>query len=322
MRTFIAIILIAVFTGIAAPVDSHLPRIRIAHLRNDRGPFADAYPGALNSLLEHVRTNTSADVDPVPLDIADFSDPMLKNIPFVYANFADRTDWTFNQKEAENLKNYLARGGFLFIDAGINAAFLRGGIAYGQHHSYAEWEPTPELVTAFKTIFPDLSFEPVRRSDPLFRIFYAGLPDPSNLPDAVRDYTVNEKWPDGTYSIVAIKLNGRVAVIASPIIAMGWGRNAIGQWTTNIRFRILEDTQGLNDYLKNAAYSGMQFEIAREDGGKDLVFCQQEATPSWAREPNGKSRVFKYYGSAEINQFAHEFYTRLGTNILIYALTR
>jgi len=32
--------------------------------------------------------------------------------------------------------------------------------------------------------------------------------------------------------------------------------------------------------------------------------------------------VFRYYASREISDFAHVFYTRLGTNILLYALTR
>ena len=43
--------------------------------------------------------------------------------------------------------------------------------------------------------------------------------------------------------------------------------------------------------------------------------------PSWANEPGGKWRVFRYYGSREISDFAHTFYTQFGTNIILYALT-
>ena len=296
--------------------------LRIGRLEGARGPLAMSYAGALQSLLQHVRETTLANVVPEPVDIKDFSDERLMTLPFVYANFADRSDWTFSEAEKNNLKGYLERGGFLFIDAGITASFLRGVHGAGQHHSYAEWDATPELKEAFKDIFPNEQFQVLKRSDPLFKAFYAGLPDTSLLPDSVRSYTEQEKWPDGTYSTVVLKINGRVAVMTTPIIAMGWGRNAAGQWISRIQFRILEDTQGLTEYVKNASYSGERFEAVREDGGKDVIYCQSEATPSWNHEPSGKTRIFKYYSSPEISDFAHEFYTRLGTNIVVYALTR
>jgi hypothetical protein len=137
----------------------------------------------------------------------------------------------------------------------------------------------------------------------------------------VREFVVNEKWPDGTYSMVALHVKGRIAVLASPIIAMGWGKNSLGGWQTTIRFRIREGTEGLSDTLKTAAYDGARFETTREDGGKDVIYCQKKALPAWVEEPGGHWRVFRYYGSREISDFAHVFYTRLGTNILVYALT-
>jgi len=142
------------------------------------------------------------------------------------------------------------------------------------------------------------------------------------LPDTVKSYTEQEKWPDGTYSAVALRRQGRIMVLATPIVAMGWGKNSLGQWNTTIRFRVLEGTAGLDDYLSTAAYSGPRFEVVREDGGKDVIYCQDAALPAWANEPGGHWRVFRYYASREISDFAHIFYTRLGTNILLYALTR
>ena len=58
---------------------------------------------------------------------------------------------------------------------------------------------------------------------------------------------------------------------------MGWGKNRLGQWDTTIRFRVLEETTGLDAYLGNAAYGGAKFEVAREDGAKDIIYCQEEA---------------------------------------------
>jgi hypothetical protein len=45
------------------------------------------------------------------------------------------------------------------------------------------------------------------------------------------------------------------------------------------------------------------------------------AMPAWVNEPEGNWRVFRYYSSREISEYAHVFYTRLGVNIFIYALT-
>lgn len=315
------VILITMFAFLAHDC-AMAAEIRIGRLAPDASMFMDNYPGALQSLLRHVKANCLANVAPEPILISSFEDEKLLELPFVYANFADRKDWNFTRKEADMLRKFFKRGGLLFIDAGITAEFLRTNKRLGQHHSYAEWDASPELKNAFKNVFPNDDFTPLKRSDPLFKAFYRGLPDPSLLPVTVKDYTVNEKWPDGTYSTVVLKLHGRVAVMTTPIIAMGWGRNALGQWSTHIRFRILEDTQGLTQYLSNASYSGERFEVTREDGGKDVVYCQSQATPSWAHEPSGKTRMFRYYGSPEINDFAHAFYTRLGTNIIIHALTR
>jgi hypothetical protein len=245
----------------------------------------------------------------------------LFEFPFVYVNFADRQDWKLSDLERRNLRDYLERGGFIFFDAGINAEFLRDDPMLGQHHSFADWEACPELKALVKGVFPEKEFQPLKRSHPLFRAFHQGLPDPVNLPATVRDYVVREKWPEGTYSAVGLEVKGRLAVLATPIIAMGWGRNSIGAWTTTIRFRVLEETGGLSDYLKTAAYSGSRFEVTREDGAKDALYCQERALPAWVQEPGNRWRVFRYYGSREISDFAHVFYTQLGTNILVYALT-
>jgi hypothetical protein len=297
------------------------PEIRIAQLSPAVESWRRNYANALPSLLSHVAEKTYTNLVPEPVLINDFTDERLLECPFVYANFADREDWTFSPAEQSALRHYLQNGGFLFIDAGITASFLRDHPELGQHHSYAEWDANPQIKEAFAAVFPGREFQALRRNDPLFRAFYQGLPDTSLLPDTVRSYTEEEKWPDGTYSAAALRINGRIAVLTTPIIAMGWGKNSLGQWTTTIRFRILESTSGLDDYLERAAYSGARFEVVREDGGKDVIYCQEQAMPAWANEPGGKWRVFRYYGSREISDFAHVFYTRLGTNILVHALT-
>ncbi len=281
-----------------------------------------SYPYALTTLLRTAEKLTTIKINPEPEIISSFEDEKIFKHPFVYVNFADRPDWTFTPLEQDNLKKYLDRGGFIFVDAGINAEFLRGNVKHGQHHSFGEWEACPPLREAFATIYPEKSFEPLERSHAIYTSFYKGLPDPSILPDTVRDFVTNEKWPQGTYSAVAMKVKGRIAVLATPIISMGWGKNQLGNWRTTIRFRIRESGPGLSEYLSTAAYDGARYETVREDGLKDVIYCQKTPPlPAWAHEPDGGWRVFRYYHSREISDYAHIFYTQLGINFIVYALT-
>lgn len=324
IRCAVACLLVALTVPLApasdSPASAVVERWSIVQLV-EGDPFRRFYPGALTSLLEEISRQTTIAFEPDPIYISDFEDPRIFESPFIYVNFGDRTDWSFTLAEKENLRRYLDRGGFIFIDAGISAEFLRGEAQHAQSHSFAEWEVTPALAEAFEEIYPDRDFEPLDRSHPVFRSHYFGLPDASSLPEAIRDYVVNEKWPQGTYSFVGLHVEGRLAVLATPIIAMGWGRNELGQWVNPIGFRVREDADGMSARLRDAAYSGRIFTVAREDGLRDTVYCQPENMPAWVEEPDGRFRIFRYYQGTEISDYAHEFYTRLGVNIFIHALS-
>lgn len=278
-------------------------------------------PSALPSLIQQINEVTTLRLHPDPLFIESFEDERIFLHPILYVNFGDKTDWNLSTREKENLKNFLDRGGFLYIDAGITSEFLRGDVQHGQRHSFADWEIHPVLEEIFVSLYPDKSFERVPRSDSLFRVFYHGLPSTAELPENLVDYVVNEKWPQGTYSFLQLKIDDRIAVLASPIISMGWGRNHLGAWTNTIAFRVRESGEGLEEQLQAAAYQGERYEAVREDGRLDVIYSQQPARPSWVEEPDGTWRIFRYYHSREISDFAHQFYTQLGVNIMIHALT-
>jgi hypothetical protein len=295
------------------------PAVRVGQVINVNSG-GRSYPSALRSLLALTDEETSMKMDKDPRIFSSFEDEGMFDCPFIYVNFVDRVNWELTKKEQRNLKRYLQNGGFLFIDAGINSAFLRGDKKQGQHHSFADWSVTPQVGDAFKKIFPGKKFKALPRAHKLYKIFYKGLPDPSVLSESVRKFVVNEKWPQGTYSAVSLEVNGRVAVLCTPIIAMGWGKGFNGEWETQIGFRVRESTDGLGDYLKNAAaYSN--YEANREDGGKDIIYTDSANKPKWVKEPDGTWRVFRYPQAQSISNFAHEFYSRLGINILVYALT-
>lgn len=279
------------------------------------------YPKAIPTLLQTLQKKTSISVAPYAKVITSFEDPNMFKYPFIYVNYADREEWVFSETEKENLRRYLKNGGFLYIDAGINAEFLRGDKRFGQRHSFAAWEISPDVGKAFKSVFPTRTFTSLPRSHSIYKAYYKGLPNASQLPESVKEFVINEKWPDGTYSSVALKVDGRIAVLATPIIALGWGKDELGNWRTYIQFRIRESEEGLSERLSTAAYTGARYEVKREDQQVDTIFCQERALPAWVKEPDEQWRVFQYYGSREISDFAHKFYTQLGMNIIIYALT-
>ena len=310
-----------IFVLVAIGWQTSAQELRVAQLVNGTTASLNRnYPTALPSLLVSARQATGLPFAPEPVLVSSFNDPRLSGCPVIYINWDDRPDWNeMPEIEVMALRQYLQNGGMAMVDAGIATSFLRKLPGKSQHHSFAEWDAQPEVKDFFAKVLPGEPFLPLRRDDPLFRNCFEGLPDASLLPEVVRAYTQDEKWPGGTYAAVAIRLQGRLAVLCTPIIAMGWGRNARG-WESFISFRTLEGTDGLGELLEEAPYSGPRFEVTREDGGKDAVYCQGNALPAWAQDPTGNWRVFRYYESRQISDFTHVFYTRLGINILVTAL--
>ena len=303
---------------------SGLSQVKILEIIDPDLRFAQTYPYALKTLLNLVDQETSVPIETVHDTAPNFEEESIFDYPFIYMNYASRKEWKFSKLEKENLRKYLERGGFIYIDAGINAEFLQQGSA-GQHHSFAEWRVCPPVGNAFKEVFKGSEFEALKRSHPLFKSFYKGLPNASVLPDTVREFVVNEKWPKGTFSAVGLKVKGRIAVLCTPIISMGWGRDSLGNWRTTIGFRIRESAEGLDAEVAKIDPSD-SYKTVREDSiiGKkdtyDTIYCVEGSKPAFVREPNGKVRAFRYYHSTEISNFAHQFYSRLGVNILVYGL--
>jgi len=196
-------------------------------------------------------------------------------------------------------------------------------------HSYAAWEERVEVRDWFTQLFPDKLFAPLPRNHEIFRTFYQGLPDneylqlekeQKRLPDTVLTFVEQEKWPQATYSFVGMKVNGRLACVASPICAMGWGMDEFGSWIPPISFRIRESAEDFDETLKLASFEGKTYEVTREDGLKDVIYTIPGKRPLWVREPTGRWRIFKYYSGEEISDYAHSFYARLGMNVFLYAL--
>ena len=283
------------------------------------------YPDALPSLLKMMNEQTNGRFDTDPLFINRLTDERLMENPILYVNCDEQPNLEFPLEERDALRRYMEQGGFVYLDAGIKASFLGADLG----HSYAAWEERPEVKDLFSLIFPEKTFIPLARDHDLFRTFFRGLPKNSDLkiqasqkrlPETVLSFVEREKWPQATYSFVGIKVKGRLACVASPICAMGWGRDEFGAWIPPIAFRIRESAENFDQNLKLASFSGGTYEVTREDGLKDIIYSENGQRPLWVQEPNGKWRIFKYYSGEEISNYAHAFYSRLGMNVFLYAL--
>ena len=283
------------------------------------------YPDALPSLLKMLNEQSTARFDIDPLFITNLTDERLLENPILYVNCDEQPNLEFSPEERDALRRYLELGGFLYLDAGIKASFLGSDLG----HSYAAWEERPEVRELFSQVFPQKTFIPLPRDHDLFRTFFRGLPknqdlkiqeNQKRLPEAVLTFVEREKWPQATYSFVGMKVKGRLACVASPICAMGWGRDEFGAWIPPISFRIRESADDFDENLKLASFSGGTYEVTREDGLKDIIYSESGQRPLWVQEPNGNWRIFKYYSGEEISNYAHAFYSRLGMNVFLYAL--
>ncbi|MAN37993.1 MAG: hypothetical protein CMI21_10330 [Opitutae bacterium] len=283
------------------------------------------YPDALPSLLKMMNEQTFARFDTDPLYVSTLTDERLLENPILYVNCDDQPNLEFPQEERDALRRYMEQGGFVYLDAGIKASFLGSDLG----HSYAAWEERPEVKEWFAQVFPEKTFIPLPRNHDLFRTFFKGLPkndylkieqNQKRLPDTVLKFVEQEKWPQGTYSFVGMKVKGRLACVASPICAMGWGKDEFGAWIPPISFRIRESAENFDQNLKLASFSGGTFEVTREDGLKDVIYSEPGQRPVWVQEPTGRWRIFKYYSGEEISNYAHAFYSRLGMNVFLYAL--
>jgi hypothetical protein len=328
MRPFVKLLIVLIasapFSFVESIAQSNEGSVRIVQLLRQENSIR-RYPDALPSLLKMMNEQTNARFDTDPLYINSLTDERLLENPILYINCDEQPNLEFPLEERDALRRYMEQGGFVYLDAGIKASFLGADLG----HSYAAWEERPEIKELFSLVLPEKTFIPLGRDHDLFRTFFQGLPknedlkiqaDQKRLPETVLSFVVREKWPQATYSFVGIKVKGRLACVASPICAMGWGRDEFGAWIPPISFRIRESAENFNQNLKLASFSGGTYEVTREDGLKDIIYSENGQRPLWVKEPKGKWRIFKYYSGEEISNYAHAFYSRLGMNVFLYAL--
>jgi hypothetical protein len=95
-------------------------------------------------------------------------DPELFKYPIAY--IIEVSWWTLTDREAEALRTYLQKGGFLIVDD-----FKRPG-DFGS----PGWEP---FEANMRRVFPGVRFYDMKASHPIFHAFFE-IDDPANVPQA------------------------------------------------------------------------------------------------------------------------------------------
>ncbi|MGH9558458.1 MAG: DUF4159 domain-containing protein [Bryobacteraceae bacterium] len=127
------------------------------------------YPRSDRHLLQGVRRLTRIDARSVEQVVSLDGTDDIYNWPVLYA--VEVGHWKLPQKEADQLREYLLRGGFLMVDDFHGSELWQGN---------NEWETFMESMTR---VFPDRPIEDIPNNDPIFHVLY-DLNDRFQVPGA------------------------------------------------------------------------------------------------------------------------------------------
>ncbi|MGI8783798.1 MAG: DUF4159 domain-containing protein [Acidobacteriota bacterium] len=146
--------------GAPAPSRFYFARVEFnfsAYMRGGYGlrnqpPWFHDYPNSDANLLKIVAETTRIHTTPDSYRIVNLESPDIMNYPWLYmceVGFWDATD-----REVENMRNYLDRGGFIVVDD------FRGP---------RDWN---NFVTHMRRVYPDRNLELLKIDHPIFQCFY------------------------------------------------------------------------------------------------------------------------------------------------------
>ncbi len=150
--SFIFLSLFVLFTSF----DPSQYSFQIARLKYNGGGDWYVSPTSLPNLINFCNQNLKTNINPDEATV-EVGSPEIFNYPFIH--MTGHGNVIFNQKEAENLRNYLIAGGFLNIND-----------SYGMK---------PFIFSQMKKVFPELDFIELPFSHPIYHQKYDfpnGLP--------------------------------------------------------------------------------------------------------------------------------------------------
>jgi hypothetical protein len=122
-------------------------------------PWRHDYPASDEFVIGLIHELTGIRVKPDSYEIVKLSSPEIFNYPFLYLSEPGFLD--LNDKEIENLGEYIRRGGFIMADDFRGAGYLPGG-----------WNELNVLRAYLKEAVPERELVRLDRSHPVFHSFY------------------------------------------------------------------------------------------------------------------------------------------------------
>ena len=115
------------------------------------GGWAQDFPRADHDCLVALRRLTRID-SPSPLNVVDVDDDHMWDYPWIYA--VGVSNWAFTDAEAQRLRNFIARGGFLMVD---------------HFHGQDDWN---RFMSGMSMVLPDAVVEDIPNDDGIFHDLY------------------------------------------------------------------------------------------------------------------------------------------------------
>lgn len=140
-----------VFIEPNVPYDGRFTFARIRYTVYGRSGWEFDYPAMERNLMSMMREVTALQPHVTGSNIYAFDDPELLKYPVAY--LSEPGYWIPSDSEAEGLRTYLAKGGFLIVDD-----FMRG-----------EWRNFEEQM---RRVLPDARIERLNLSHPIFDTFF------------------------------------------------------------------------------------------------------------------------------------------------------
>lgn len=117
-----------------------------------RGGWSQDFPRADNDCLIALRRLTRID-SPSPLNVVDLDSDRIFDYPWIYA--VGVNTWGFTDREAERLREYLSRGGFLMVD---------------HFHGEDDWN---HFMAGMSMVLPDAVVEDLPDDDAIYHVLYS-----------------------------------------------------------------------------------------------------------------------------------------------------
>jgi hypothetical protein len=153
----------------APPEDSEFVYARIRYHITPEGwrmrevPWHHDYPYGDETFPTVLSEVSTIKTGPTSFKVVDIDSPELFKYPFAY--FCEPGYVDLSPKDVNNLREYLDRGGFLFVDDFRTAAFSRQTGGVGE-------DDIGHFRRELKKMYPDRDFVRLDLSDPIFNIFY------------------------------------------------------------------------------------------------------------------------------------------------------